>query len=160
MKSYLILFIWCVLGSSQGLAQSISTNINPNPNSAKMKRIEQMRNKFIKERLNLTPAQEGDFWPIYNKYDAKKREIKQQKRKLRRRRALLTATDEQLIQKLRKFMDLKQTEVDLEKAYLSKFLKVLNARQVTELYRAEEEFIRKLLRQFRKERRKKRNGGR
>ncbi|WP_299462340.1 Spy/CpxP family protein refolding chaperone [uncultured Microscilla sp.] len=158
MKSYLFLFLWVIGGSIQAFAQS--TNINPNPNSAKMKRIEQMRNKFIKERLNLTPEQEGKFWPIYTKYDARKREIKQQKRRLRRRRALLTASDEQLIQKLKEFMALKQSEVDLEKAYLDKFLAVLNARQVTELYRAEEEFIRKLLRQLRRERRnKRRNGG-
>lgn len=157
MKSYLFLFLWVIGGSVQALAQR--TDINPNPNSAKMKRIEQMRNKFIKERLNLTPEQEGKFWPIYSKYDAKKREIKQEKRKLRRRRALLTASDEQLVQKLKQFMDLKQSEVDLEKAYLNKFLAVLNARQVTELYRAEEEFIRKLLKQLRRERRNKRRGG-
>jgi Spy/CpxP family protein refolding chaperone len=158
MKPYLFLFLWLIGTSAQALAQR--TNINPDPNSAKMKRIEQMRNKFIKERLNLTPAQEEKFWPIYNKYDAKKREIKQEKRKLRRRRALLTASDEQLVEKLKAFMNLKQTEVDLEKAYLNKFLAVLNARQVTELYRAEEEFIRKLLRHLRRERRnKRRNGG-
>lgn len=157
MKSYLILFIWCILGGSQALAQA--SNLNPSPNSAKMKRIEQMRNKFIKERLNLTPEQEGAFWPIYNKYDAKKREIKQQKRKLRRRRTLLTATDAQLVEKLRKLMNLKQVEVDLEKEYLDKFLKVINARQVTELYRAEEQFIRRLIKQLRRERRQKKGGG-
>lgn len=159
MRFYIV-FIFTIiltLGQLQTNAQS-ATNINPDPNSAKMKRIAQMRNKFIKERLNLTPEQEEKFWPVYSKYDAKKREIRQETRRLRRRRALLTATDEQLVTKLRKLMALKQTEVDLEKEYLDKFLKVINARQVTELYRAEEEFIRKLIRQLRRNRRRNKGG--
>lgn len=160
MKFYIV-FIFTIiltLGQQQINAQS-ATNINPDPNSSKMKRIAQMRNKFIKERLNLTPEQEEKFWSVYSKYDAKKREIRQETRRLRRRRALLTATDAQLVTKLRKLMVLKQTEVDLEKEYLDKFLKVINARQVTELYRAEEEFIRKLIRQFRRNRQRNKRGG-
>ena len=142
-----------------GSASVLGQNITPAPDSPRMKRIEEMRNKFIKNRLNLTPDQEKSFWPVYYKYDARKREIRQQTRKMRRRRNLLTASDEQLIQKLRNQMKLKQQEVDLEKEYLDKFLKVINPRQVTELYRAEEEFIRRLIRQIRKQRLKRKNNG-
>jgi len=155
MKFYLTLLIVVTLGSLQATAQGI----DPDPNSPRMKRIEMMRNKFIKNRLNLTPAQEKQFWPVYSKYDAQKRAIRQKTRKLRRRRDLLTASDEQLVQRLRNLMKLKQSEVDLEKEYLSKFLKVINPRQVTELYRAEEEFIRRLIRQIRKQRQQRKNGG-
>lgn len=155
MKFYLILLTVVILGGAQTFAQGI----NPDPDSPRMKRIEEMRNKFIKNRLNLTSDQEKQFWPIYGKYDARKREIRQKTRKLRRRRALLTASDEQLVQKLRTLMQLKQEEVDLEKEYLDKFLKVINPRQVTELYRAEEEFIRRLIRQLRKQRQRRNNGG-
>jgi len=155
MKFYLTLLIVVTLGSLQATAQGI----DPDPNSPRMKRIEMMRNKFIKNRLNLTPAQEKQFWPVYSKYDAQKRAIRQKTRKLRSRRDLLTASDEQLVQRLRNLMKLKQSEVDLEKEYLSKFLKVINPRQVTELYRAEEEFIRRLIRQIRKQRQQRKNGG-
>lgn len=155
MKFYLTLLVVVIFGGMQAFGQGI----NPKPNSPRMKRIEKMRNEFIKNRLNLSAAQEKQFWPIYSKYDARKREIRQKTRKLRRRRSLLTASDDQLVQKLRSLMQLKQEEVDLEKEYLDKFLKVINPRQVTELYRAEEEFIRRLIRQLRKQRQRKRNGG-
>ncbi|OJJ22390.1 hypothetical protein BKI52_06825 [marine bacterium AO1-C] len=155
MKFYFSVLMVITLGSTVVLGQ----NLNPAPDSPRMKRIETMRNKFIKNRLNLSPEQEKAFWPIYSKYDARKRQIRQQSRKLRRRRDLLTASDEQLIQKLRSQMKLKQQEVDLEKEYLDKFLKVINPRQVTELYRAEEEFIRRLIRQLRKQRQRRNNGG-
>ena len=49
---------------------------------------------------------------------------------------------------LKEMMALRQKEVDIDKDYLTKFLKVLNPRQVSELYKTEQMFKQMLLRRL------------
>ena len=116
-----------------------------------MQRINNAKIGIITNRLNLTQEQATQFWPIYNEYDLKQIEIRRSIRRTANEINTLTATDTQILEALRKQVDLKQKEVDLEREYMSKFLRVLNARQLAELYKAELQFTQMLLKQLNKD---------
>ncbi|MBC7920619.1 MAG: hypothetical protein H7Z75_05955 [Ferruginibacter sp.] len=124
---------------------------------ASRERIETAKIGFITNRLNLTSEQASTFWPVYNAYEDKKQQIRQSLRKLKSANTALTAPDDALMNNLKELMSLKQQEVDLEKEYLTKFLKVINPRQLTELYKTEQDFREELLKTLRERRTSPRN---
>ena len=111
----------------------------------RMDKIESAKVGMITNRLNLTQEQAQTFWPIYNDYDAKKKEIRANFQKLTSESRSLAATDEKITSDLKEILNIRQKEVDLEKEYYTKFLKVISPRQLAELYRTEQIFLKRLL---------------
>ncbi len=111
----------------------------------KREQIESARIAFISQRLNLSPAQAEKFWPLYNEFSSKRQDIKRAIRKTQLASQESTATEETLKTNLYNGIALKQKELDLEKEYLARFLLVLSARQVTELQKAEKDFLKTML---------------
>lgn len=105
-----------------------------------IKKIQDARVAIITNRLNLTPEQSTGFWPVYNEYSQKRREIHRAQRKIINDKRAEGQNDEQVLSNLKEVQDLKQKELDLEKEYQNKFLKVITASQVIELYKAERTF--------------------
>ncbi|MFN3382551.1 MAG: hypothetical protein ACK41O_24055, partial [Runella zeae] len=91
-----------------------------------------------------------EFWPVYNEFDGKKKEIRKQMRKLIAETNTLTTPDEKILSNIRETLNLQQKEVDLEREYMNKFLKVINVRQLAELYKAEQMFTQMLLHRLNK----------
>ena len=105
-----------------------------------MQRIQDAKIAIITNRLNLTPEQSTGFWPVYNEYSQKRREIHRAQRKIINEKKAEGKTDEQVLNNLKEVQDLKQKDLDLEKEYQTRFLKVISASQVVELYKAERTF--------------------
>ena len=105
-----------------------------------IKRIQDAKVAIITNRLNLTPEQSAGFWPVYNEYSQRRREIHRAQRKIINDKKAEGKTDDQVLGNLKEVQDLRQKELDLEKEYQSKFLKVITAAQVIELYKAERTF--------------------
>ncbi|MBE9460409.1 hypothetical protein IEE83_00800 [Dyadobacter sp. UP-52] len=110
------------------------------PSGEEMQRIQDAKIAIITNRLNLTPEQSTGFWPVYNEYSQKRREIHRAQRKIINDKKAEGKTDEQVLNNLKEVQDLKQKELDLEKEYQTRFLKVISASQVVELYKAERTF--------------------
>lgn len=108
-------------------------------------KIENAKIGLITNRLNLSTEQSQQFWPVYNDFDAKKKDIRKQMRKLIVETNTLTTTDEKILSNIKETLNLQQKEVDLEREYMNKFLKVINVRQLAELYKAEQMFTQMLL---------------
>jgi hypothetical protein len=111
----------------------------------KREQIESARIAFISQRLNLSPAQAEKFWPLYNEFSSKRQDIKRAIRKTQQASQEGAITEEALKTNLYTTTALKQKELDLEKEYLGRFLLVLSARQVTELQKAEKDFLKTML---------------
>ena len=103
-------------------------------------RIRAAKVGLITNRLNLTEEQAKGFWAIYNEFESKRFEIKKNIRQITAESRNLTSSEDKILSDLKEILSLKQKEVDLEKEYMSKFLKVLNVRQVSELYKTEQLF--------------------
>jgi Spy/CpxP family protein refolding chaperone len=110
-----------------------------------LQRIQNAKIGLITNRLNLTTEQSQQFWPLYNEYEAKKMDVRLAIRKLNAETNNLTASDDNILADLRDMMSLRQKEVDLDKEYMNRFLKVVNVRQLAELYKTEQQFNRLLL---------------
>ena len=145
MKINIILIIFSLF-SLTGFTQNNGT-----------KQIETAKIALITNRLNLSPEQAQQFWPIYNEFDTKKKEIKKNYRKLVSEINTLTTSDEKILANLKETLNLQQKEVDIEKDYMAKFLKTINVRQLAELYKAEQLFNNMLIQRLNKNNRKENN---
>lgn len=105
-----------------------------------IKKIQDAKVAIITNRLNLTPEQSTGFWPMYNEYSQQRREIHRAQRKIINDKKAEGQNDEAVLSNLKEVQELRQKELDLEKEYQSKFLKVITASQVIELYKAERTF--------------------
>lgn len=124
----------------------------------KKEQIKSLKVAFITEELKLTPAEAEKFWPLFNAYDDKQQELRQQKIK-----SFLNRMDEGAIEKLsdkEASAYLEQMENTEEEIYLSrkKFIanlkNVLPPVKILKLKKAEDDFNRKLLKQYREKSRK------
>ncbi len=111
-------------------------------------RLESEKIAFFTSKLNLTPDEAREFWPVYNEYTKKRGELNKEKNELLKsinkdlsEQALEDAGDK-IIDK-----DLKQAE--LAKNYHKEFKKILSANKVLRLYQVENQFRRVLLEQLR-----------
>ena len=119
---------------------SITTASAQRKSEEEIKRIQDAKVAIITNRLNLTPEQSTGFWPVYNEYSQKRKEIHRAQRKIINDKKAEGQTDEQVLNNLKEVQELRQKELDLEKEYQNRFLKVITASQVIELYKAERTF--------------------
>lgn len=111
--------------------------------------IENAKIAYITQSIDLNNDQATHFWPIYNEYSDKRRELKFQKDQLHDRLDDKSLSDAQLNNLLDKLMEIKQNEVLVDKTYKERLLKVISIRQLIDLYKAEKEFIRMVIRKAR-----------
>ncbi|QRR04320.1 Spy/CpxP family protein refolding chaperone [Dyadobacter sandarakinus] len=122
------------------LLLSVTCTFAQRRSEEEIKRIQDAKVAIITNRLNLTQEQSAGFWPVYNEYAQKRREIHREQRKIMSDRKADGKTDDQVLGNLKEVQALRQEELDLEKEYQNKFLKVITAAQVIELYKAERTF--------------------
>ena len=122
-------------------------------------RIENARIAYITRELALTPEQGQRFWPLYNEYSTKRRELRKSHDELRRS-ASPTMTDDQARDNLKKILAISKSEISMTEDYFTKFQKVVSARQVAQLYKAEREFGRVMMREMKGQYQDGRAGGR
>jgi hypothetical protein len=103
---------------------------------------------LITNRLNLTEDQAKTFWIVYEEFDKKRFEIRKNIRQMTAESRNITTTDDKILADIREVLSLKQKEVDLEKEYLSKFLKTINVRQLSELFKTEQLFTQMLVKKL------------
>ncbi|MEJ7665699.1 MAG: hypothetical protein WKG07_42370 [Hymenobacter sp.] len=112
-------------------------------------RITQLDNAkiaFITSRLTLTQDQAQRFWPLYNEFVGRRRELNRSARQLRNEARNTTLSDAQLRDNFTQDFAIRQQQLELEKTYFDRLQKALTMRQVAELYQAERDFTKEVLR--------------
>lgn len=113
-----------------------------------LKKIEAAKIALITERLNLTPAQAEQFWPVYREYGNRNKEIRKEFNQARRTFDPNSATEDENKRMLEMATATKQRQLDLEQDYSQRFLKVVTSRQLNNLRTAESDFKEMLLRRI------------
>ncbi|PWA09400.1 sensor of ECF-type sigma factor [Flavobacterium laiguense] len=119
----------------------------------KKEQIKAMKVAFLTTELNLTSNEAEKFWPIYNTFDDKQFELRHKKLKGSYRKMDNDELDK-LSEKEAKVL-LNQIESNeeelfqLRKKFISNLKDVLPAIKIIKLKKAEENFSRKLLQQYR-----------
>jgi hypothetical protein len=144
MKTSKYLLIIIFLLSIHSFAQSQIEN--------KKEQIRALKVGFITNELALTSEEASKFWPIYNAYDDKQFEIRHQKMKAYKGRmdADLEKMSEKEASSLLAQMESNEDELyQLRKKFVANLKGVLPAVKIIKLKKAEDDFNRKLLQQYR-----------
>jgi len=112
---------------------------------ARLGQLDNAKIAFITSRLTLTQDQAQRFWPTYNEFVTKRRELNRTARLLRRDAANAGLSDAQLRDNFNQDFAIRQQQLNLEKDYFEKAQKVLTLRQVAQLYQAERDFTKEVL---------------
>ncbi|MBC7846137.1 MAG: sensor of ECF-type sigma factor [Flavobacterium sp.] len=123
------------------------------PSGEKKEQIRTLKVGFITNELSLTTEEASKFWPIYNAFDDKQYELKNQKMK-----AFKSRMDDDALDKMSEkeaaalLAQMENTEDDLyvlRKKFVANLKGVLPAKKIIKLKKAEDDFKRKLLQQYR-----------
>jgi hypothetical protein len=119
----------------------------------KKEQIKAMKVAFLTTELKLTSNEAEKFWPIYNSFDDKQFELRHQKMKGSFRKMDDTELD-QLSEKeanslLTQIESNEEELFNLRKKFISNLRGVLPSVKIIKLRKAEEDFNRKLLQQYR-----------
>jgi len=146
MKKYPVLIV---------LLLAISLNAFAQGGRFKQKReqIKSLKIAFITDKLQLTSAEAEKFWPLYNTFDEKQQDLRHEKL-----RSIVDRKDEDAIDKLSEkdasnlLLQIESTEDELyqsRKKFMTSLKGVLPSVKIIKLKKAEEDFNRKLLKQYR-----------
>lgn len=122
----------------------------------KKEQVKSLKVAFITSELDLTADESAKFWPLYNAFDEKQSEIRRTKMKSyldRMDSENFDTVSEKEAATLLSQMESSEEELhQLRKNFISNLKSVIPAVKILKLKKAEEDFNRKLLQQYRNKR--------
>jgi hypothetical protein len=114
-------------------------------------KIKSLKVAYITEKLSLDSKEAQEFWPIYNEYEEKRHELMRKEHSQIKDK--LENSDDLTEKEAKKLLTLKisieEDEEELDKAFLLEVSKVTSAKKALLLLKAEEDFKRDLIKQYR-----------
>jgi len=106
---------------------------------------------YLTTQLALSPAEAEKFWPVYNEMEKQRWDAQKARRELENKvsEAEESLSENEVIKLTRDFAGSMAKEGALMSGYNEKLLKVLPAKKVLKLYKAENEFRMNMIRKYR-----------
>ena len=120
-------------------------------------RIESYRIAYFTEKLQLTPDESKDFWPLFNQFEEDQKALRAKYNLKGQKIELLSDTEVKDF--IMNQLEMESEQTKLKKDYILQMMEVLPIRKVAMLQRVNREFKKELLRELR-ERRQQNRGGR
>lgn len=118
----------------------------------KKEKIKAMKVAFLTSELDLTSNEAEKFWPLYNTFDDKQFELRHQKMKSYFKRMqgdnLDKLSEKDASALLDQIQDCDEDLFNLRKKFISNLKEILPSIKIIKLKKAEEDFNRKLLQQY------------
>lgn len=115
-------------------------------------RIETIHIAYLTQKLNLTPDEAKNFWPVYNQFKADMDKLRQERKEtmksFREKGGMENLSDQDAQKLIAAETDFETKQLELRKEYVQKFEQVLPVRKVARLFMSEEQFKRYLLNQL------------
>jgi len=117
-------------------------------------KIKSLKVAFFTERLNLSSKEAEAFWPVYNIHENKIEEFrKTERREIRSKLRDLESVSEKEAEKLLDMqMELEAGKQLEQQSFIKKMKGILSAKKTILLLKTEEDFKRRLIRQYRQKR--------
>lgn len=110
-------------------------------------RIKALKTAYITEGLSLSSKDAQKFWPIYNEFEEKRRNL------YRREHAdiddLQCISEEKAENMLQEYVNIEREDYLLQKKFFSDLRSIFTAKQIIQLKKVEDEFNRKLIKEYR-----------
>ncbi len=146
MKSFKTILVLLIISNLPNLAfgQHEKHNIDK-------EKIKAMKVSFITQKLDLSSEEAQKFWPVYNEFEKKNEALFMERKKIRKiSKSEIELTDKQIETNINNEFNIKQKELNLEKEYFTKFKAVIPIKKIEQLYLAQDQFKRELLRKIKK----------
>ncbi|MBK9175913.1 MAG: hypothetical protein IPM46_06150 [Flavobacteriales bacterium] len=147
-----------LLVASAAIALAQPPSPPPHISPEKLKELRAQKAAYLTSKISLSVEEAQQFWPVYNKFDeetdAMRRELGDMDRDLRKKGDL---TDADATALMEKEVSNRQKEVDLMRKFHADGKRIIGAKRMVELGRAEREFHREVVRRF-QERKEERDG--
>lgn len=118
----------------------------------KREKIKAYKVSFLTTELELTSTEAEKFWPIYNAYDDKQFELRHEKMKTYMRKLkddnVNSLSEKEAAALLSQIESTDKELYFLREKYMSNLRKVLSAKKILKLKKSEDDFNRKLLKQY------------
>ena len=110
---------------------------------------------YITQQLDLSPSEAEKFWPLYNEfgkqfYQLKVIDTRDMKRKIKESGGIDTLSETDAHEYVSILLNAEEEIIKLKKKFYDRLRNVLSPNKILKLYNAENEFNRKLLSEFRK----------
>ncbi|MFH6990048.1 sensor of ECF-type sigma factor [Flavobacterium collinsii] len=119
----------------------------------KREKIKAYKVSFLTTELELTSTEAEKFWPIYNTYDDKQYELRHEKMKMYLRKLdddnISSMSEKEAASLLSQIESADKELYILRDKYNSNLKKILSAKKILKLKKSEDDFNRKLLKQYR-----------
>ena len=117
-------------------------------------RIRTFKVGFLSDRLELSSKEAQDFWPLYNEFDNKMETLRKSEFEVLRssRENKDNLTEAQAEEILSTVLDVEQKRAEYKTELAKKLKKVIPIKKVLALFKAEEDFKRRLLKELRNKR--------
>lgn len=148
-KSFIYTILICLIFASTSFAQG-----------GKREKVKALKTAFITTELSLTQQEAEKFWPIYNAFEDKQFELRHEKMKSYMKRMdsdLETMTEKDASSLLSQMESVEEEMHLLRKKLVADLKSVISSHKIIKLKKAEEDFNRNLLKQYRENRSTKRN---
>ena len=137
-------------------------NLAAQHNRGKHENFKAYKIAYITQELDLTPEEAEKFWPLYNEfgkqfYELKVIDMREQKRKIKESGGIDALSEKDANDYITGLLNKEKELVDIKKKFYKQLEGVLSPNKILKLYRAENEFNRKLLSEFRKNKSKQPN---
>jgi len=146
MKIKNILAILLFLVSFSFYAQSDKTD-------EKREKIKAYKVSFLTTELELTSTEAEKFWPVYNAFDDKQYELRHDKMKTYLRKLddgnINSISEKEAVTLLSQIESTDKELYFLREKYMTNLKKILSAKKILKLKKSEDDFNRKLLKQYR-----------
>jgi len=126
---------------------SISAQTNNSTPAEKKAKLDAWHTAFLTSEMQLTTEEAQKFWPIYNEYKAEMEKLEKPVKAIGK--TIEQMSDAELRQMIYKELDNEQQRVNMNKKYVDRFLTILPAIKIVRLKKAEREFKKMVLEQWR-----------
>lgn len=133
------------------LSLALTVNVFSQSKSDKETLVKAQKIIFFTEKLNLTPEEAQDFWPVYNSYWKKKKTIIGERKKAMQycSENMHKMSSKEIERYGDMYINFHKQESDLLVEYNKKLKKLLSPDKIMKLYQADYDFKTYLLRQIR-----------
>jgi len=130
------------------------TGQNRPPEFKNREKIRALKIAYITNALDLTSKEAEKFWPIYNTYDKKTATLRFEKmhelrNKIKTREDFTALKDNEAKNLLEGFLNIEKDILSAKSTLNKQLLKVISAKKILKLYKAEDDFNRRLLQRLR-----------
>lgn len=114
---------------------------------AHREKIRALKTAHITEGLNLTPQEAQQFWPVYNKYEKRRRQLHREEHA--DIEDVECISEEKAKSMIADYVRLEREDYLLKKQFYQELSNILSAQRIIQLKKVEDDFNRKLLREYR-----------